>query len=121
MPKCKISLKSPTAKRSIKQLKKKFQKAESDIKAVLEALENKPSSGDVIPGFEEKVWKKRFKNTSAGKGKRGGFRIIYFWEKGDSTLYPLFLYSKNVMEDVPKKEILEAVKDINGKKATENN
>lgn len=35
-----------------------------------------------------------------GSGKRGGLRIIYFWEPLQSTFYCLYLYPKNVQDDL---------------------
>lgn len=35
-----------------------------------------------------------------GKGKRGGLRVIYFWDSAVSVVYLLFLYSKSRQEDL---------------------
>ena len=35
-----------------------------------------------------------------GGGKRGGFRIIYYWHKLSGTFYMLFLYRKNEQGDL---------------------
>jgi hypothetical protein len=35
-----------------------------------------------------------------GRGKRGGLRVIYFWEKARATCYMLFLYQKNEQGDL---------------------
>lgn len=35
-----------------------------------------------------------------GGGKRGGFRIIYYWHKASRTFYMLFLYRKNEQGDL---------------------
>jgi len=38
--------------------------------------------------------------SAAGRGKRGGLRVIYFWDKASSTCYMLFLYRKNEQGDL---------------------
>jgi mRNA-degrading endonuclease RelE of RelBE toxin-antitoxin system len=35
-----------------------------------------------------------------GRGKRGGVRVIYFWEKAKVACYMLFLYRKNQQGDL---------------------
>jgi hypothetical protein len=34
------------------------------------------------------------------KGKRGGLRVIYYWEPAAELIYLLFLYPKNQQEDL---------------------
>lgn len=36
----------------------------------------------------------------AGRGKRGGCRIIYFWDEPTETFYMLYAYGKNMQEDL---------------------
>ncbi|MCD6295747.1 MAG: hypothetical protein J7M30_01180 [Deltaproteobacteria bacterium] len=47
------------------------------------------------------------------KGKRGGFRLIYLWKSGESTLYLLAAYFKGDKVDVSKREIEELLKKLN--------
>ena len=35
-----------------------------------------------------------------GKGKRGGCRVIYYWDSESEAVYMLFVYPKNVQEDL---------------------
>lgn len=35
-----------------------------------------------------------------GKGKRGGLRIIYYWDEPSETFYMLYTYRKSVQEDL---------------------
>jgi mRNA-degrading endonuclease RelE of RelBE toxin-antitoxin system len=35
-----------------------------------------------------------------GKGKRGGVRVIYFWDETSETFYMLYVYRKNAQEDL---------------------
>jgi hypothetical protein len=40
-----------------------------------------------------------------GKGKRGGCRIIYFWEAASETFYTLYAYRKNEEEDMTPRQL----------------
>jgi hypothetical protein len=35
-----------------------------------------------------------------GKGKRGGLRVIYFWDEPSETFYMLYAYPKSAQEDL---------------------
>jgi mRNA-degrading endonuclease RelE of RelBE toxin-antitoxin system len=37
---------------------------------------------------------------ASGKGKRGGIRLIYYWDKPRDALYMLFVYPKSEKEDL---------------------
>jgi len=69
-------------------------------------LADNPEAGDIIPrsgGIRKIRW------AGSGRGKRGGTRIIYYWQVPDSEIYLLTLYSKGEMSDLSAKE-LEALK-----------
>jgi mRNA-degrading endonuclease RelE of RelBE toxin-antitoxin system len=51
-------------------------------------------------------------STDLKKGKSDGFRIIYFWSVGETTLYPLFVYFKGEKEDITKAEIETLLKKL---------
>src|SRR5262245_38078544 len=40
-----------------------------------------------------------------GAGKRGGLRVIYFWDEATETLYLLYLYRKNQQEDLTAQQL----------------
>ena len=61
----------------------------------------KPSAGSIIKGsggLRKIRWK------SSGKGKRGGLRIIYYWDPPD-TIYMLYPYKKSEREDLSADQI----------------
>ncbi|WP_448605314.1 hypothetical protein [Thermoflexus hugenholtzii] len=39
------------------------------------------------------------------KGKRGGLRVIYYWDKPDEIIYMLFIYRKSEREDLTPEQI----------------
>jgi mRNA-degrading endonuclease RelE of RelBE toxin-antitoxin system len=40
-----------------------------------------------------------------GRGKRGGLRIIYYWDEASETFYMLYAYPKNVQEDLSAQQL----------------
>jgi len=64
-------------------------------------LAENPEAGDLIPGSAG-IRKVRW--SGSGRGKRGGTRIIYYWQVPDSEIYLLNLYSKGEMSDLSAKE-----------------
>ncbi len=71
-----------------------------------------PTAGDVIKGsggLRKIRWK------SARGGKRGGVRIIYYWQKSDEEIYLLLAYGKNEKDDLTSKELrtLRTLMEVN--------
>jgi hypothetical protein len=62
----------------------------------------RPEQGTVIPGSGGL---RKIRWAAEGRGKRGGMRIIYFWEKTKATCYMLFLYRKNQQGDLTAAQI----------------
>jgi mRNA-degrading endonuclease RelE of RelBE toxin-antitoxin system len=49
-----------------------------------------------------------------GRGKRGGYRVIYYVKRADGVIWLLTMYPKNVAENIPAnvlKKIREEVED----------
>ena len=57
-----------------------------------------PESGKVVPGTGG-VRKLRW--AAAGKGKRGGVRVIYFFKKQDDEIWMLTIYGKSQAATIP--------------------
>lgn len=60
-------------------------------------LVRNPNAGSVIRGSGG-VRKIRW--GSAGKGKRGGYRVIYFIRKAHGEIWMLTIYPKNIQESI---------------------
>lgn len=77
-----------------------------------ELLVNNPTSGDLIQGTGG-LRKLRYGDSSRGKGKRGGLRIIYYWWMNAYQIFLFTIYNKNEMTDLSHdqkkklKELLE--------------
>ena len=72
-----------------------------------QALLSDPEVGAVIPGSGG-VRKLRW--GVAGRGKRGGIRVIYFLRTRQGQIWMLTLYAKNVAENISAR-VLKQIKD----------
>jgi hypothetical protein len=67
------------------------------------ALLQRPARGAVIRrsgGLRKVRW------ALPGQGKRGGVRVIYFWDEASETFYMLYAYPKNGQEDLTAQQLL---------------
>jgi mRNA-degrading endonuclease RelE of RelBE toxin-antitoxin system len=102
-----------TFQKSIKALKKKYPHVKDDLLSQIEALEEDPSAGDPIPGWNKEVWKVRIASSDVKKGKRGGYRLIYFWKVSEMKIYLLVAYFKGEKAEITRKEIETLLKKLN--------
>ncbi|MDJ0817785.1 MAG: hypothetical protein QNJ58_16365 [Desulfobacterales bacterium] len=66
------------------------------------ALVLRPEAGKIIPGsggLRKIRWK------SSGSGKRGGLRLIYFWDVLEDRIYMLLIYKKSKQEDLTPSQL----------------
>lgn len=92
-------------KQCVKRLKKRYRNLPSDVADAIRLLQADPTCGDVIEKTRG-VRKLRCANTSAQRGKSGGFRIIYYYhDVRDGQLLMLYLYSKSDAKDVDEQAI----------------
>lgn len=74
-----------------------------------------PGMGQLIPGtggLRKIRWK------AEGRGKRGGYRVIYYWAVSPAVILMLFMYPKNVAGDLTpeqKKVLRRAVDEAFGR------
>lgn len=61
-----------------------------------------PDAGAVIPGSGGL---RKIRWHMPGRGKRGGARVIYYWQQAAGQIYLLFLYSKNVRSTLSPVEL----------------
>ncbi len=72
-------------------------------------LMKQPQAGKVIPGTGG-VRKLRWRMP--GKGKRGGYRILYYVKIEQGIIWMLTLYPKNVKENLPAHVLRDICKEI---------
>jgi mRNA-degrading endonuclease RelE of RelBE toxin-antitoxin system len=64
-------------------------------------LARQPTAGPVIPGTGGL---RKLRWALAGRGKRGGARVIYYWHAASATILMLFVYPKNELEDLSRSQ-----------------
>jgi mRNA-degrading endonuclease RelE of RelBE toxin-antitoxin system len=73
------------------------------------ALIENPTAGDVVPGSGG-VRKLRWR--ASGRGKRGGYRVIYFVRPTHGVVWMLTIYPKNVAENIPAHVLRQIRKEV---------
>ena len=81
--------------------------SDDEYSRLQQALLADPELGSIIPGTGG-VRKVRW--GIAGRGKRGGIRVIYFLRTKQGQIWMLTLYPKNVTENIPA-NVLKKIKD----------
>ncbi len=82
---------------------------------LIDLLAVNPAAGDEIIGSGG-VRKLRF--GAGGRGKRGGFRVIYYWLVDDMPIIAIQIFGKNEQADLTLDEIRGAQAIVNIMKAT---
>ena len=88
---------APEFEKSLKRLNRKYPSLKTDYLSFLSELEKNPTMGDeIFPNCR----KARIAIKSKGKGKRGGGRVIFYFEIVEDKVILLFIYDKSEMENV---------------------
>ena len=91
---------TPTFRSLLKKLGRKYRRAHRDVEALIAELERGQKPGVRLSGFGEwEVYKTRLPNSSAGIGKRGGFRVQYYVD--ENAVWLLLIWSKSQVDDLP--------------------
>jgi mRNA-degrading endonuclease RelE of RelBE toxin-antitoxin system len=70
---------------------------DEEYRALQLALLFRPEQGILIPGSGGL---RKLRWSQKGKGKRGGCRVIYYWDEKQETFYMLLAYAKSKQEDL---------------------
>ncbi len=90
---------TPTFTRTITELL-----PDDDYRSLQNELAANPDAGDLIPGGGG-IRKHRF--GLPGAGKRGGARLIYYWQRSGGTIYMLLAFRKGRKENLTKGELAD--------------
>ena len=77
--------------------------------ALQEELARHPEAGAVIPGSGG-VRKMRW--APPGRGKRGGYHVIYYVRRANGVIWMLTMYPKNVRENIPAHVLRQIRKEV---------
>jgi hypothetical protein len=77
-----------------------------------------PERGDVVQGAAG-VRKARVADPARGKGKRGGFRYLYYYIERDGQIFLLMVFSKDEQDDLTKEQkkvLAKMIEELKGTK-----
>ena len=100
--------------KSVKRLARRFRSMKDTYKQILLDLEKNIPIGEEIQGHQ-KFYKARYPNPEAGRGKSGGFRIIYFWNAEKKIIILVDIYSKTDQIKVDWNKVMRAMAEIEKK------
>lgn len=103
---------TPEFQRNVKYLKKKYRHIVSELEEFNNIISDNPFYGEAIKGLGGKVFKTRLASSDMGKGKSGGFRIIYYLAHHDKIIYLLTIYAKAYKENIDPIEIKAILKKV---------
>ena len=75
---------------------------DESYRALQIALMLRPEQGVVIRGAGGL---RKIRSSAEGRGRRGGLRVIYYWDRPSSTFYMLYLYQKNEQGDLSPTQV----------------
>ncbi|MFL6197241.1 MAG: hypothetical protein ACJ75H_23845 [Thermoanaerobaculia bacterium] len=76
--------------------------SDDEYRSLQLALTLRPEQGALIRGSGGL---RKLRWAGQGTGKRGGLRVIYYWDPAEQLTYLLFLYSKSEQQDLTPHQI----------------
>ena len=100
---------TPEFKRSLRKLARKYRNIQSDLKPVIAQLQAGDLMGDQVIATGNTLFKARVRNSDIQKGKRSGYRLIY-WLKTSRNIILITIYSKLDQGDISAKDIRRIIR-----------
>ena len=82
---------------------------DDEYRELQKVLMNNPETGNIIPGsggLRKVRWR------APGRGKRGGYRVIYYARLKQGVILMLTMYPKNVAENIPAHVLRQIRKEV---------
>jgi mRNA-degrading endonuclease RelE of RelBE toxin-antitoxin system len=73
-----------------------------EYRLLQQTLVEHPDTGTIIVGSGGL---RKLRWSAEGRGKRGGVRVIYYWFTARDTILLLFVYPKNVQDDLTPEQL----------------
>jgi mRNA-degrading endonuclease RelE of RelBE toxin-antitoxin system len=99
---------TPEFKRNLRMLAKKYRHIRSDIQPILTQLQEGKFIGDQIPRTGYTIYKVRVLNRDLKKGKRSGYRLVYYLQTKTSIIL-ITIYSKTEQSDVSAAQVRQII------------
>lgn len=100
---------TPTFRKEMKYLTKKYPSIVEDLEILQEILKDNPYIGDLL---SPNCYKVRMAISAKKKGKSGGARVITYLKIENDTVYLLSIYDKSEKTNITDKEISALMRDI---------
>lgn len=75
---------------------------DDELRQLQLALILRPEQGELIPGG---AGLRKVRWRSKGTGKRGGLRVLYFWDVATETIYMIYVFEKKKQADLSRSQI----------------
>ncbi len=98
-------------KRQLRRLARRYRHIKSDIESTIKALKAGDTPGDQITGTGYTLYKVRLKNSDNQKGKRGGYRVIYYLIS-DTRCILVTIYAKSDQDDIEPSTLKRLLSEI---------
>ncbi len=102
---------APEFKRNLRGIAKKYRHIRSDVQPVIDQLEAGNVIGDQVSRADYSVFKVRARNRDIQKGKRSGYRLIYYL-KTPTDVILVTIYSKLDQGDVSPERIRRIIAEF---------
>lgn len=80
---------------------------DAEYSTLQSALMSHPEAGPVVPGSGG-IRKLRW--SAPGRGKRGGYRVIYYVRRAHGVIWMLTMYPKNLADNIPA-QVLRQIRE----------
>lgn len=98
-------------KRNLRALAKKYRSIRSDIQPLIDQLLAGELPGDQVQGSGLSIFKIRLQNSDIQKGKRSGYRCIYYLKTRNDIIL-VTVYSKSEQSDVTVSKLQSILKEM---------
>ena len=98
-------------KRNLRTLAKRYRHIRSDVQPVITQLQKGEIVGDKVPRTGHAIFKVRVKNSDLRKGKRAGYRVIYYVKTPLKTVL-ITIYAKSDRSTVSPNQIRRIVAEF---------